>query len=105
MNLSYYGAFCITQDAPLFFLYKSALTHHRPQAGGGIPFGARALLTKAPPGPSPEGPAIPPVPTGHMAVIAGQLAAPSADAAPLRSGTEHRLPTAYAPLLRRIYFS
>ena len=99
MNLNHYGAFCITQDAPLFFLYKSALTHHRPQAGGGIPFGARALLTKAPPGPSPEGPAMP------RAVIAGQLAAPSADAAPLRSGTEHRLPTAYAPLLRRIFFS
>ena len=98
MGLISYGAFCSTQDAPFFFLYKSALTHHRPKASGGIPFGARALLTKAPPGLPPEGPAMPPLPTGHMAVIAGQLAALSADAAPLRSGTEHRLPTVYAPL-------
>jgi len=91
MNLNYYGVFCITQDAPFFFLCKSALFHHRPKAGGSIPFGDRALLTKAPPGLPPEGPTMPP------AVIAGQLAAPSVDCAPLCSGTEHRLPTAYAP--------
>ena len=67
MGVIHNGAFCSTQDAPLFFLYKSALTHHRPQAGGGIPYGARALLTKAPPGLPPEGQTMP------QAVIAGAV--------------------------------
>ena len=59
MGVIHNGAFCSMQDAPLFFLYKSELTHHWPQASGDIPYGARALLTKAPPGLSPEGPAMP----------------------------------------------
>ena len=64
MNLNYYGAFCITQDAPFFFLYKSALTHHWPQASGGIPFGERALLTESPTGASSRGAGIAACPQG-----------------------------------------
>ncbi len=105
MGLIHNGAFCSMQDAPLFFLYKSALTHHRPQAGGGIPYGARALLTKAPPGLPPEGPTMLPAPFGHMAVIVGQLATPSVDAAPLHSGTEHDCQLRMCRFMRHIFFS
>ena len=48
MGVIHNGAFCSMQDAPLFFLYKSALTHHWPQASGGIPFGERALRHASP---------------------------------------------------------
>ena len=44
---------------PSFFSVKSALTHHRPRAGGGMAIGHRALLAEAPPGLSPEGPTMP----------------------------------------------
>ena len=46
---------------------KGALTHHRPEAGGGMAIGQRALLTKAPPGLPPEGPTMP------QAVIVGAV--------------------------------
>ena len=104
MGLISYGAFCFTQDAPLFFLYKSALTHHWPQASGGIPFGAVRSSRKPRQGFLRRGRQCR-IPTEHLAAIAGQLAAPSADAAPQCSGTEPQLPTAYAPLWHRIFFS